>query len=208
MLGFLSKEISGGKMIAKRTLTFSVSLVSALTVILSSTPALAAVPANCISSTYSCTSLGYAGYDPYGYWRFAALDADGRRHNCTSYAAYAMSELGPWNANYGKLGNASDWAERAATYGLRVSAIPTRYSIAQWNVDNHVGLVESVVYNASGTLSYIVVSSDNWGRLVTTRVVYYRWSDGFPDNFIAFPLNGGGGVRPPIPMIAPLSVTE
>jgi hypothetical protein len=192
-------------MITKKALTFSVSLVAGISTFLSSTPALAAVPANCTSYAYACTLFGYAGKDPYGYWAFGAQDKAGRWHNCTSYAAYVVSIISPYDAQYKKLGLAKYWAVRAPGLGLQVSKSPEILSIAQWDY-GHVAVVEDIGYNSRGQVTYVVTSSDNYSenpvKLVTTRHVYYRSDANYPDNFIVFPAWAGGGGTPPVAMIS------
>ena len=173
----------------------SMSIISAL-------PATAAPPSNCTSATYVCTTDGYAGRDPYGYWNYGVKDAAGRWHNCTSYAAFKISLYSPYNSSYAHLGNATTWATRAEALGLLVSTFPMEGDIAHWDY-GHVAFVEDVVYNSSGVLLYIVTTSDNASELVanrvTTRRVYYPRNSNYPDHFISFPQNGnagGGSSRP------------
>jgi len=115
----------------------------------------------------------------------------------------------PYNANYGKLGDATTWASRARAFGLSVSSVPHASDIAQWNY-GHVAFLEDVVYFASGRVAYIVTTSDNAGitdiaRRVTRRSVIYPSESDYPDNFISFPSYLSGGGTPPIAMIMPLT---
>lgn len=170
--------------------------------VITSLPASAAPPSTCTSATYVCTTDGYVGRDPYGYWNSGVQDAAGRWHNCTAYAAFKISLYSPYNAAYGSLGDATTWAVRAKAAGLLVSNFPMERDIAQWNY-GHVAFVEEVVYNSLGELWYIVTTSDNasvqLANRVTRRSVLYPKNSNFPDNFISFPPNGnggGGGLRP------------
>lgn len=179
------------------------SLASAIGIsMISALPASATPPSSCESATYVCTTDGYVGRDPYLYWKHGVQDAAGRWHNCTAYAAFKISLYSPYDAAYGRLGDATTWAVRAKAAGLLVSKLPMERDIAHWNY-GHVAFVEEVVYNSGGELWYIVTTSDNASdkiaNRVTRRSVLYPKNSNFPDNFISFPPNGnggGGGSRP------------
>jgi len=138
---------------------------------------------------YSCTAAGYAGKDPWGYWRAGSQNASGY-HNCTAYAAYRLAQNGVGNPGY-NLGDASQWASTAYAHHVPVDQTPAPGAIAQWN-RNHVAYVESV--DATG----IVITEDNfvpsgqpWAGGYTARVHINGPSSGaqspaWPDNFIHF----------------------
>lgn len=86
--------------------------------------------------------------------------------NCTNYAAFVESQA------YGVaepdllLGDAYEWADRAAEAGIPVDQTPTVGSVAQWDADapgmggyGHVAIVEAVASNGS----YIDVSQSGMG---------------------------------------------
>jgi hypothetical protein len=188
---------------------FKVAVATLVMIFAGADQALALPPSECVSASYSCTTNGYAGQDSYGYYKYSTLDAAGRKHNCTSYAAFQIGLMTPYNANYGKLGDATIWASRARAFGLSVSSVPHASDIAQWNY-GHVAFVEDVVYFASGRVAYIVTTSDNAGITdiaprVTRRSVIYPSESDYPDNFISFPRYLSGGGTPPIAMIMPLT---
>jgi len=117
-------------------------------------------------------------------------------------AAFIIGEIGPYDARWGTLGDASTWAVRAASYGLKVSKTPAAGTIAQWDF-GHVAYVESLNYDSTGKLVSFVIIDDNWGLQVTTsRTIYVGQNQGvisYPDNFIEFPrYTGGGGGKPPV----------
>ncbi len=176
----------------------SIGLFLGLGLVQFATPASAAVPSNCTSTGYACTSYGYAGIDPYGYWRYGAKDSAGRWHNCTSYVAYVLSLISPYDSRYAHFHDATKWDTDAAAIGIPISKTPEVWDVAQWNY-GHVAFVEDVVYNSSGSVAYIVTTSDNYStnpsNLVTTRRVYYPGTSAYPDNFLHFPVisSGGGG---------------
>lgn len=126
-------------------------------------------------------------------------------HNCTSYAAYMIWMTSPTDSRWSTLGDASTWASRAASYGLPVGTVPHPGDIAQWDF-GHVAYVESVTKDASGAVTSIEVTDDNYNLLVTTHKFLHPGQTkyiSYPDHFITFPkLVGGGGARPPIAMIA------
>jgi len=109
----------------------------------------------------------------------------------------------PYDSRWGLLGDASQWAIRAANYGLKVSKQPSYGAIAQWNF-GHVAYVEQVHYNSAGVIDSFEVTDDNYNRQVTThKVIYVGVSAGditYPDNFITFPAysGGGGSSKPPV----------
>ena len=98
--------------------------------------------------------------------------------------------------NYGKLGNASDWDTSAVQYGFPVGQVPNDGDIAQFDSNGgHVAWVEYVVYNANGSVSYIVTSDDNVSGYTTAKK-RFPGTASWPDLFITLPaLPGGGGPR-------------
>lgn len=162
----------------------------------------------CVSSAYACQTWGYTGTDAYGYYHYSSVGANGTLHNCTSYAAYVLSYTTPYDARWGTLGDASTWASRARGYGLPVGNTPHVGDIAQWNF-GHVAYVESVAKDASGHVTSLVVTDDNYGRAVTTTKTIYVGSVGgaiaYPDNFITFPASGGGGKGPIAQIATPIN---
>ena len=127
----------------------------------------------CNRADYGCTTGGYSGTDPWGYWRYGSTNSYGY-HNCTAYAAFKLAANGAGNP--GNLGNASDWANSARSKGIRVDGSPAVGSIAQFN-SGHVAYVEEV---GNG---YIVTTDDNYGYNNTTRQQRTP-GHGWPDNFI------------------------
>jgi surface antigen len=174
------------------------------------TTAEAAPPTECISSSYSCTTNGYEGEDTYNYHFSSKLDAWGRKHNCTAYAAYQIGLFTFRNPDYGNLGNADEWAANALRFKLNVSTTPHWRDIAFWSSKGgHVAFVEDVVYFASGRVAYIVITEDNAGvehpeRRLTKRRVLYPSDASYPEKFITFPAIIAGGGRPPVAYKQPL----
>lgn len=84
-------------------------------------------------------------------------------HNCTNYVAWKLITnrvMRPMT----NPGNASTWAERAATDGYRVDSVASVGAVAQWGAyeggygyDGHVAYVERV--NGDGT---VLISEDYW----------------------------------------------
>ena len=182
----------------KRLIVVAMSFVFGLF----SSPSVALAATNselCVTEGYSCASDGYSGWDPYGYYRAASFDSAGRRHNCTSYAAFELQWYTPFDSRYSNLGDASSWASLARNLGLTVGPIAHIGDIAQWNF-GHVAVVEAVNYKSNGSISSIVTTDDNYGRKVTTRKILYPGETGvisYPDNFISFPrFTGGGSAKP------------
>jgi surface antigen len=157
----------------------------------------------CVSQSYACQSWGYTGTDNYGYFHFSSLGSNGTLHNCTAYVGYMLDFVTPYDSRWGTLGDASTWATRARGFGLQVGSVPHVGDIAQWNF-GHVAFVEKVNRNSSGNVVSLIVTDDNYGRMVTTSKTIYVGSTGgaiaFPDNFITFPAYSGGGGRGPNPL--------
>ncbi len=163
---------------------------------------------SCVRSDYGCQSWGYSGWDPYGYFNYSSVASDGLLHNCTSYAAFVLSQTTPYDGRWATLGSATTWASRAASYGLPVGTFPHVGDIAQWDF-GHVAYVEKVLKSSSGQVLSIETTDDNFGRQVTTRKVLYPGSVGviaYPDHFITFPQYGGGGSAIPPKMVSPVVV--
>ena len=194
-------------MIIKATIATMLGMTLA---IVGATTAEAAPPTECISSSYSCTTNGYEGEDTYNYHFSSQTDAQGRKHNCTAYAAYQFGLFTARNPDYGRLGNADEWAANALRYKLKVSTTPHWRDIAFWGSDGgHVAFVEDVVYFASGRVAYIVITEDNAGvnhpeRRVTKRRVLYPSDASYPEKFITFPAIIVGGGKPPVAYNQPL----
>lgn len=79
---------------------------------------------------------------------------------CTWYVA----SMAPWVLQYGNLGDAKTWAQRALANGAKVSSVPYPGSVAVWGSneggafsDGHVALVTGVQGNGLPT-----VSEMNW----------------------------------------------
>jgi surface antigen len=170
----------------------------------------------CHSADYACTNSGYAGYTgydghdgPYGY------DTDYTNgghldHNCTSYVAWKIYKVIGYLAPYNTLGDAKDWAKRAPVNvpGAIVTKTPLVDYVAQWNF-GHVAWVNYVNYDSNGKVLWIVVSDDNLTAKETRQHTLYpgQTSDvGWPDNFIDFPLYGGGGGPPSRYMSQPVGL--
>ena len=61
------------------------------------------------TQSYACTTGGYAGGDSWGYAPYGSVDGAGRRHNCTTYAAFKVAANGVgrpgWSGNANALVN-------------------------------------------------------------------------------------------------------
>jgi len=178
---------------ASSTVLF-LSLIAASTVGLA-TPAgaLSSGAVLCDSPDYSCATGGYnyataqsSGWPWSSYGGpWPSYNSYGP-HNCTLYAAYKLEQNGV-TLNWSD--NASGWAIDAAQRGVLVNGSPAVGSIAQWN-SGHVAYVEAVGPD------YIITTDDNYGYNHTTeqrRSPGYGW----PDNFIHFRDQGGGGTSGP-----------
>jgi surface antigen len=134
---------------------------------------------NCKSSSYECTSGGYAGIDPWGFHNSSSFDGAGRKHNCTAYAAFQADRNG--QANPGYLGNANTWSANARAKGIRVDGNPTVGSIANQTVGEygHVAYVEAV--NSDG----VWISEDNYGLNYTSRR-FVTFASGYFQSYIHF----------------------
>lgn len=114
--------------------------------------------------------------------------------NCTNYAAFVESQAFGVPTPSLLLGDAYQWAERAAATGIPVDQTPTVGSVAVWGADapgmggyGHVGVVEAV--GPGGT--YIDVSQSgmgtaddgyNWERVYRDNASWESW----PSSFIHF----------------------
>lgn len=167
------------------------------------------------SDSYRCVGFsGYLGTDPYNVSRFSTQASDGSLHSCTSYAAFRLYYSNTYMPAISNFDSAQYWASQAvARVGATLQTIPQVGDIAWWDatavpVVGHVAVVDSVNYNASGTVVSIQVSDDNAGRkITTTKILYPGVNTGamvYPKKFIRFPgymTGGGGGGRPPIAQI-------
>ena len=165
-------------------------------------PGASGVTQQCVASDYSCTNGGYQGSEPWGYYTtYGSIDAAGRRHNCTTYAAFRLAQNGvpkpSWSAN------AINWASKASATGVPVNHTPAVGAIAQWTSGGggfgHVAYVESV--DSGG----IVITDDNFSTDVRYMLTH-RWriavgSPSWPDNFLHFKdlSTGGPPAYPPVP---------
>src|SRR5687767_6239899 len=75
------------------------------------------------TSDYGCTTGGYNGSEPWGdYTVHGSIDAAGRRHNCTTYAAFRVASTGlprpDWSAD------ANGWDDYARSRGVQVNSSP------------------------------------------------------------------------------------
>ncbi len=133
----------------------------------------------CRAGDYSCGSGGYSGSEPWGYYTaYGSVDGAGRRHNCTTYAAYQMARAGVSNPGR-NFADATSWAYNADKIGWPVSQQPAIGAIAQWNDGSgHVARVEAV--DSGG----ITVTDDNFRLNVTTKKRIAFGSVGWPDNFL------------------------
>ncbi len=142
----------------------------------------AGVSVECSSGGYACTNGGYGGAEPWGYYTsFGSVDGAGRRHNCTSYAAFRAAQNGARKPSW--YDNANGWDDKARAAGYpAVDGNAAVGAIAQWNSGDagHVAYVEAV--DAGG----ITITDDNYGTNVTRRVRIARGSPGWPDNFLHF----------------------
>lgn len=183
-------------------------LVLAIGLVISSESAFASGLSNqetCISNAYGCQSWGYTGVDRYGYYGSSSSGANGTLHNCTSYAAYMLDFVTPYDNRWSGLGMAVDWATNAKKLGLAVGTIPHEGDVAHWNF-GHVAYVEAVNVGANGLVASIEVTDDNWERNQSTRKMIYVGGDNsvihWPDHFITFPrITGGGGFIKPRPTV-------
>ncbi len=171
----------------------------------------------CLDTGFSCGLFNYQGAE--GDYTYGP-GTNG--HNCTTYIAWLFWNTLPvtkTDARFTKLnglGDASQWATRAASFGFPVSKTATANSVAQWNY-GHVAFVESVTLT-NGSVSSIVVSEDNiyvgtdpTVRYSQRRRIYKSSSSTWPDNFIDFGItNGGsgGGGKPPVMQIVTPSATS
>jgi surface antigen len=140
----------------------------------------------CSRSDYACTTGGYAGRDPWGYYEHGSKDAAGRWHNCTAYAAYRVARNGAAEPSW--RGNARDWDDLARAAGMRVDSTPAPGAVAVWNYGEfgHVAYVESVDFGG------LLITDDNFTTKITRRVWIPAGSVGWPDSFIHFAdLEGG-----------------
>jgi surface antigen len=190
-----------------KTLTLSVVAGSLALALTFAAPALAAAPKECTSATYSCTSFGYSGSDPYGYWRYGVQDTSGRWHNCTSYVAYYMYQLEGYDSRIAHFHDAITWQSEAAAKGFLVTQEPMTYDVAYFG-SGHVAVVEDVVYKSNLSIDYIVTTDDNASTVMANRVttlrVRYPGTSKWPTSFIRLyetPVytGGGGWGPPPIP---------
>jgi len=161
-----------------------------------------------IDSSYHCVSAyGYKGIDSYGYYKFASTRTDGSYpHNCTAFAAYMLSLLNKYDSNISYLGDASEWDNNAyKVVGATVGSVPHVGDIANWDYyggpDGHVAFVESLITNSSGTVIGIVALDDGYSARKTAKTEIYKrdtssgvLNDGWPDHFLSFPKQPGGGV--------------
>ncbi|WP_018332003.1 CHAP domain-containing protein [Actinomycetospora chiangmaiensis] len=142
----------------------------------------------CSRSDYSCTSGGYTGSEPWGYYtRYGSRDAAGRLHNCTTYVAFRLARNGVPKPSW--YDNASGWATKARNARIPVDGTPTVGSIAQWSGGaGHVAYVEAVRGNT------IELTDDMYGVNKANRWVIAAGSPAWPNAFIHF--TGSGGTTP------------
>ena len=147
------------------------------------------VAVECSSSTYGCTNGGYGGAEPWGYYTaWGSYDGAGRRHNCTTYAAFRAAQNGARKPSW--YDDAIGWDDKARAAGSpAVDGVAAVGAIAQWNSGSagHVAYVEA----ADGV--GITITDDNYGANVTRRVRVNRGSPGWPDSFLHF-----ADVAPPV----------
>ena len=187
------------------TVKIAIATVIVVTNALVATAATAAGTENsqeCVSTAYGCTTDAYSGTA----MAYTAGYLSNAGHNCTMYAAYKIYLYKKYSADYMHLGDASTWATRAAALpGVVVSSTPHIYDVAQWNF-GHVAWVESVQTDATGKVTGIVITDDNYNLKITTRKILHPGSIKYiawPDNFITFPSYGRGSGGPQF-QIAPL----
>ena len=142
--------------------SLSVALSGAVPGVTSITLSVVATPASAYTNVCRDTtgidcirSTGYLGASTWGH----PVDASG--NNCTNYAALRAAENGA--SNPGNLGNARDWDNKAAGYGIRVDTTPVVGAIAQWEANSgYAGSYGHVAYVESVTSTSIRVSESNW----------------------------------------------
>lgn len=133
------------------------------------------------------TTHGYVKNAQNSYWHSYA------GHNCTNYVAFLMDAKGyklpVVDGKKLSIGNATLWAERAASAGVKVDTKATVGSVAQWVAGGkiskygHVAIVEKVAPEG------ITISEDNYKADGTGE---YHWtfiptgSSAFPTNFVHF----------------------
>jgi surface antigen len=129
------------------------------------------------SSNYSCLSRsGYHGQSVWGSW--------GPGHNCVSYVAYRLSQLGPrpWGGN---IGNAIDWKGKAQGASFAVNGTPAVGAVAWYG--SRVGSAGHIAYVESVSAGSIVVTEDNYVSDTSgyddTRQIAVG-SSGWPDAFL------------------------
>lgn len=124
--------------------------------------------------------------------------------NCTNYAAFVESQVYGVPTPGLLMGDAYQWADRAAEAGVPVDQTPTVGSVAEWGSDaagmggyGHVAVVEAVGANGS----YIDVSQSgmgtqedgyDWERIPRTGGSWEPW----PSSFIHF---AGPGIPGTVP---------
>jgi len=158
-------------------------LASGLCVVVTSTPASAAMKTLC--TTYKgCRAAGmpasgYAAVNNQMYWRMF------KGHNCTNYAAYRMVKSGmpnerPWEGR----GNAMYWGRYNADL---TNKMPRVGAVAWWDANvrpagdvGHVAYVEKVI-----SRDVIVVSQDSWGGTFSWAKIT-RGTGYWPSGFIHF----------------------
>ena len=157
-------------------------LILTLTTILVYTPVFAIIDGVCKDAAYGCTSGGYAGFDPWGFY-ISGSEGKGGKHNCTSYAAFRAASNGAKHPGV-NLGNANTWSLNAKSKGVSVDDNPSVGAIANWTTGlfGHVAYVESVQPNG------VWISEDNYDPISggwTARRFVSRYS-GWPNSFIHF----------------------
>ena len=154
---------------------------------------------------------GYAGCGAVPYSTHGYQDAAGESWwamypgvNCTNYAAFVESQVYGVPTPGVLMGDADQWADRAAEAGIPVDDTPTVGSVAVWGADasgmggyGHVAVVESVGPGGS----YIDISQSgmgaqddgyDWERISRASGTWEPW----PSSFIHF---AGPGIPNTVP---------
>ena len=178
-----------------RTFMVTVGLVLGMTVGIAGTAQAHTITCGSYGATPSFTCVGgtgYSGQRPWGY----PVDANG--HNCTNYVSYRLWQNGANNP--GNLGNAYEWDNRAASYGILVDGTPAVGSVAVWEI-NHAPAMGSghVAYVEAVTSSYIDISEDNYGG-TTMRKRFFVGQADWPDHFVHIKDVASPPSSPPTPL--------
>lgn len=151
------------------------ALIAGLTVVLTPTVAQADTTL-CTGRSFSETAVcdpGWAVNMTFMHWRMYA------GQNCTNYVAWRLGVNGVPQPNY-LLGNASNWASRAASHGVPVNSTPAVGAVGVLPGRNHIVYIDEVRADS------LVISESSYSQRRYRKYVAVPGERTYPTQFIHF----------------------